>query len=83
MTKRQKYVIKWEKGCKSLKGWGIKMKMLSKLYSKNEKYLRYRKCDINQNSILLEAGQGKNINGNMFALLREININPEWKLKLI
>lgn len=37
------------------------------------------KKSILQNTILLEAGQGMNINGNMFALLRELQTNEQWK----
>ena len=33
---------------------------------------------INENAILLEAGQGKNINGNMFALLKNIEYDKQW-----
>ena len=33
---------------------------------------------INENAILLEAGQGKNINGNMFALLKNIEYDEQW-----
>ena len=55
------------------------MKLFKKLNNKNSKYLQYRKEEIDTNAILLEAGQGKNVNGNMFALLREINVNPKWK----
>lgn len=34
---------------------------------------------LNEKDILLEAGQGKNINGNMFALLKEIEYGEKWK----
>lgn len=34
---------------------------------------------IRDNVILLEAGQGKNKNGNMFAFVRELSTNTEWK----
>ncbi len=34
---------------------------------------------IKEKNILLEAGQGKNINGNMFALLKEIEYKDKWK----
>ena len=37
------------------------------------------KKSILQNTILLEAGQEMNINGNMFALLRELQTNEQWK----
>ena len=31
-----------------------------------------------EDHVLLEAGQGLNINGNMFALLRELKTDPKW-----
>ena len=37
------------------------------------------KESIRDNVILLEAGQGKNKNGNMFAFVRELSTNTEWK----
>lgn len=41
-------------------------------------YLKYSQDPVDDSLVLLEAGQGKNINGNMFALLREISVNPRW-----
>lgn len=41
-------------------------------------YEKYLNKPIDNNAILLEAGQGKNNNGNMFALLREIETNDKW-----
>lgn len=51
-------------------------KLKTKTY---DAYLKYWECPINENLILLEAGQGKNVNGNMFALLREICTNSRWQ----
>lgn len=41
-------------------------------------YLSFCKKNINENLVLLEGGQGSNINGNMFALLKELKTNPKW-----
>ncbi len=41
-------------------------------------YLKYTKSPIEEKTVLLEGGQGSNINGNMFAMLREIETNPRW-----
>lgn len=41
-------------------------------------YLRYSKLDIDDKLFLLEGGQGTNINGNMFSLLRELKTNPKY-----
>lgn len=54
--------------------------MLEKLKKKTyDSYLKYYQEPIDESLILLEAGQGKNINGNMFAILREIWENPRWR----
>ena len=54
--------------------------MLEKLKKKTyDWYLKYYQDPIDESLILLEAGQGKNINGNMFAILREIWENPRWR----
>ena len=45
----------------------------------NETYLKYRNEPIEKQLFLLEGGQGKNINGNMFSLLRELSINEKYK----
>ena len=51
--------------------------MWKKLKKKTyDSYLKYSQEPIDDSLVLLEAGQGKNINGNMFALLREICENP-------
>lgn len=53
-------------------------KMKKVLFSNNRAYLKALKKKISDRYILLEAGQGKNINGNMFALLKEIEYKTEW-----
>ena len=45
----------------------------------SDSYIRYCRQPLNEKLILLEAGQGKNINGNVFALLRELCRDPHWK----
>lgn len=46
---------------------------------KQNPYLKYYKTEvIDEYSFLLEAGQGKNINGNMFAFLSELRTKEEW-----
>lgn len=53
--------------------------MWKKLKKKTyDHYLKYSQEPIDNSLVLLEAGQGKNINGNMFALLREICENSRW-----
>ena len=47
-------------------------------YSSNE-YETFLKKEINPYAVLLEAGQGKNINGNMFYILKELEQNESWK----
>lgn len=55
-------------------------KIVKAVISNNDNsYTNYLKKDINSTAVLLEAGQGKNTNGNMFALLREIEKNEKWK----
>ncbi len=41
-------------------------------------YIRHLGAPIEEYSVLLEGGQGSNINGNMFAMLRELCTNPRW-----
>lgn len=44
------------------------------------KYLEiYNNCKIDNKRILLEPGQGKNLNGNMFAFVKEMMTNDRWK----
>ena len=54
-------------------------RVITKVKGVQNTYLKYRKTDIDPNGFLLEAGQGKNINGNMFAIARELCTNPAWK----
>lgn len=44
----------------------------------NLSYLKYLNLDIDEKLFLLEGGQGTNINGNMFSLLRELKSNPKY-----
>ena len=41
-------------------------------------YHRMMKEPLDERAFVLEAGQGKNIHGNMFVLLQELETNPEW-----
>ena len=41
-------------------------------------YLKYLELPIDERLVLLEGGQGTNINGNMFSMLKELNSNPRW-----
>ncbi len=47
------------------------------IFEKNV-YLEYLKSPVDPKAFLLEAGQGKNINGNMYAFLRELRTNQKW-----
>ena len=42
-------------------------------------YIEYCKLPIDEKLVLLEGGQGSNINGNMFSMLKELKTNPRWK----
>jgi len=42
-------------------------------------YIKYCGLPVDENLVLVEGGQGTNINGNMFAMLRELQTNPRWK----
>ena len=42
-------------------------------------YLRYGCLPIEEKTVLLEGGQGSQINGNMFALVKELCQNPAWQ----
>lgn len=53
-------------------------KILKKKNDLSIAYMKQAKCPIDGSGFLLEAGQGKNINGNMFALAKELCTNPEW-----
>lgn len=60
--------------------------MVSSFFSKFKKlksnwqpsYLRYGCLPIEEKTVLLEGGQGANINGNMFVLAKELVFNPEF-----
>ncbi|MGN1202951.1 MAG: CDP-glycerol glycerophosphotransferase family protein, partial [Eubacterium sp.] len=41
-------------------------------------YINYSSLPIDDKLVLLEGGQGTNINGNMFSMLKELNSNPRW-----
>ena len=43
------------------------------------KYIEYCKLPIDDKLVVLEGGQGTNINGNMFSMLNELNTNERWK----
>ena len=49
------------------------------VHNTNEVYRDARKQPLLEKSMLFEAGQGKNTNGNMFALVREVERNPAFK----
>lgn len=42
-------------------------------------YISYLDCSIDDKLVLLEGGQGTNINGNMFSMLNELNSNKRWQ----
>ncbi len=58
---------------------GLLKKIKKKFIRIPNAYMKFCKEPIKENLILLEAGQGKNINGNMFAILKEICTNEEWR----
>ena len=43
------------------------------------RYIKYCQLPIDEKLVLVEGGQGSNINGNMFAMLKEVQTNPRWK----
>lgn len=47
--------------------------------SLHQDYLKYLELPLDDKLVLLEGGQGKNINGNMFSMLRELCVNPKYK----
>ena len=47
-------------------------KLKKRIYTTANVYLKYSREPIDEKLVLLEGGQGKNINGNMFAFLREL-----------
>lgn len=46
--------------------------------SSKPKYIAYCDLPIDAKTVLLEGGQGSNINGNAFAMLKELCENPRW-----
>ena len=42
-------------------------------------YVDFCRLPIDDKLVLLEGGQGSNINGNMFSMLKELKTNPRWK----
>lgn len=54
-------------------------KFFNKLRNDQTNYRKFYSLPISENDVLLEAGQGKNINGNMFSILQEICENQKWK----
>lgn len=54
-------------------------KIKKKLFKVADFYVKSWREPIQEQLVLLEGGQGKNINGNMFAMAREICTNPAWK----
>ena len=58
---------------------GVKrIKKAIKRISKNDNYLKYWKEKVDGRAFLLEAGQGKHANGNVFAFLRCLENSSEW-----
>jgi len=45
---------------------------------KNTKYLKFLKLPVDDKAFLLEAGQGKHINGNVFAFLKVLEKHKEY-----
>ncbi len=45
----------------------------------NSRYIHFCSLPLDDKLVLLEGGQGTNINGNMFSMLNELNTNPRWK----
>lgn len=56
----------------------MKLRKLMKKFQNNA-YFQYRKQPILEQYVLLEAGQGKNVNGNMFAMARELCENEKYQ----
>ena len=54
-------------------------KKIKGLYSAvKPEYISFCSLPIEENVVLLEGGQGSNINGNMFAMLKELCTNKRW-----
>lgn len=69
---------------KNLKIWAKAPRLVKKVKGKaealnrNELFKKYYSAPLKENWVLLEAGQGKNTSGNMFAFLRELRTDPVW-----
>lgn len=61
---------------KRLNRTGEKVKKFRKAIKPD--YLKFSEHPIDDKLVLLEGGQGTNINGNMFSMLKELNTNPRW-----
>jgi len=47
--------------------------------SDDYKYRRYwYSCAVDEHAVMIEPGRGETVSGNMFALLKEIETDPEW-----
>ena len=57
----------------------IKAILKGKKDCKTKYFEIYKDTIIDDKIVLLEAGQGKNLNGNMFAIAREIMTNKKWE----
>ena len=56
-----------------------KIRLIKKALNSNKRqYIAYSQLPLDEKAILLEGGQGGNINGNMFAMLKEVCTNPRW-----
>ncbi len=61
----------------------VKNKVTEKLNGPAAQYIKASSSPIEEDALLLEAGQGQNLNGNMFALVRACMQNEKWRcLKL-
>lgn len=55
------------------------LKKLKSLKSNlGNRYIKFCSLPIDEKLVLVEGGQGSNINGNMFAMLKELQTNPRW-----
>lgn len=60
-----------------IRGILAKLKKLNNNFK--PEYLKFSSLPIDDKLVLIEGGQGTNINGNMFSMLREIKANPRWQ----
>lgn len=56
----------------------MKVKKILRKFRSNS-YYKYCKQPLMEKCFLFEAGQGKNLNGNMFAMVRELCKNPDYQ----